>query len=321
MANQFIDRMEKILWPQDDRRDIWMILDGARDRRVYSSLLSSYLEYSCLYTGDLAPALEVAAPHLVQLEYQDKYTRRILEGAWGNSWGVLLKCDASLAELRRHLRHFLIAQDHQSRRLVFRYYDPRVLRVYLPTCFGDELRTLFGGIQFFWTEGQSRGEMLEFGLDGDRLARRTLGLDETPAQAPSASRGLRAVPFVGRMPRRYTPLTIRHAQMAAFSRVEVQKFEDWMVAHVNKFFPRQAQAAGEAQLRETIQHGIQRAASYGITARPDVCKYLDLAIGWGPDFDTGRRTRWAEQILSQASSPAVKMQRLLRAAKQRLGNR
>jgi hypothetical protein len=322
MANQFIDWMEQTLWPRGDRRDIWMILDGARDRRVYSCLLSSYLEYSCLYAGDLPPALEVAAPHLVQLEYQDRYSRRILEYAWGNSWGVLLKCDASLAQLRRHLRHFLIARGPRNQPLVFRYYDPRVLRVYLPVCFAEELRTLFGAIECFWTDGAAPGELLEFTLDGDRLVRRTLH-PEIPVSngAPKARGALPSAPFTGRMPRRYPPLSIRQAQLTAFSRAEVEKFENWMVGHLKKFFPRQSHAAGEARLRETIQHGIRRAAAYGITTRRDVSKYIDLALVLGPDFDTGPRSRWASQILTQTAAPAAKMQALLRAAKQRLGNR
>jgi hypothetical protein len=322
MTRQSIGSIEEILWPGGDRRDIWMILDGARDRRVYSSLTSSYLDYACLYAGDLQPALEVAAPHLVQLEYQDKYTRRILEAGWGDSWGVFLKCDVSLAQLRRHLRHFLIAQDPRGKDLVFRYYDPRVLRVYLPTCFTEELRSLFGAIQFFWTEGQSPGEMLEFGLDRGGLVRRTLPLGaKAPSETPSPGSGRRIEPFVGRMPQRYTTWTIRQAQINAFSQVEVQKFEDWMVQHLNRFFPSQSKSAGEVQLRDTIRYGIRRAASYGITDRRDVCKYIDLAVVLGQDFDTGRRSRWAAQILGQRSSPAVRMKSLLTAAKRQLGNR
>jgi hypothetical protein len=321
MTNQATGRLEEILWSKGDRRDIWMIVDGARDRRVYSSLLSSYLEYSCLYAGDLAPALEVAAPHLVQLEYEDKYTRRLLEQGWGNSWGVFLKCDASLGQLRRHLRHFLMAQDPAGKPLVFRYYDPRVLRVYLPTCFGEELRNLFGPIQCFWTEGRGPGEMLEFRFRRDNLMQRTVSVDPgRPSEpGPPASEG--DYWSGGRMPQRYTPLRIRQAQMAVFSRVEVEKFEDWMVAHLKKFFPKQSKSAGEVRVREIVRHGIKRAAAHGITAKKDVCKYIDLAILFGPDFDTDKRSRWAAQILGQRASASARMQSLLTAAKRRLGNR
>lgn len=321
MAHQSTSRIEEILWPKGDRRDIWMILDCARERRVYSSLLSSYLDYSCLYAGDLAPELEVAAPHLVQLEYEDKYSRRILELGWGNSWGIFLKCDASLRQLRRHLRHFLMAQTPRGR-LVFRYYDPRVLRVYLPTCLTDELRLLFGPIECFWTEGKVPEDVLEFRLHRrGTLERRTLSLDPARPSEPWPPGSGANSPFIGRMPQHYPTWTIRQAQLNVFSQVEVEKFEEWMVEHLNRFFPRECQNTGEARVRETIRHGINRAAAHGITARRDVCKYIDLAMVFGPDFDTDRRSGWAAGILRRSGRPEVKIRTLLAAAQRRLGNR
>ena len=76
-------------------------------------------------------------------------------------------------------------------------------------------------------------------------------------------------------------LTIRQAQLAVFSQLEVQKFEDWTLAHLQKFFPRQCATLGERQVRESIRHGVRRAAHYGITAKRDVCKYIDLMIVFG----------------------------------------
>jgi hypothetical protein len=116
-------------------------------------------------------------------------------------------------------------------------------------------------------------------------------------------------------------LTIRRAQIAILSQLEVQKFEEWMLVHLKKFFPRQCAAAGDRRLREMVQHGIQRAAAYGITARRDVCKYIDLMIVFGRDFDTDRRSLWAGEILAKRRNPGVKMQTLLQAAKVRLKGR
>ncbi len=167
-----LSRLESALWPNGAARDIWMILDGARDRRIFTALLDSSAEHACLYSGSLSHELEAAAPHLLQLEFEDKFTRRLLERAWGNHWGILLKSDAGLAKLRRHLRGFLVARDWKGKPFLFRYYDPRVLRVYLPTCNTEELRTVFGPIECFWTEGESAGELLAFRLDPQRTVLR-----------------------------------------------------------------------------------------------------------------------------------------------------
>ena len=100
-----------------------MILDGARDPRIFPMLLECHLEYACLYAGPLHPALEVAAPYLVQLDYDYKDTHRFIRAAWGNSWGVFLKSDASLRRIRAHLRSLLIVCDQKGSRLVFFKFD------------------------------------------------------------------------------------------------------------------------------------------------------------------------------------------------------
>ena len=114
-------------------------------------------------------------------------------------------------------------------------------------------------------------------------------------------------------------LTMREAQMAAFSRVEVQEFNEWMPAHLHKFFPVQCRTAGETHLREIIQYGIKRAASYGFTSQRDVCRYIDLVVVFGRDSDTETGSRWAGEILGKRGDPGARMQALFREAKSHLG--
>ena len=116
-------------------------------------------------------------------------------------------------------------------------------------------------------------------------------------------------------------LTIREAQFAVLSQVEVEKFQEWMLAHLKIFFPQQCAAAGNQQLLEMVQYGIKRAAVYGFTAKRDVCKYIDLMILFGRDFDTDKRSRWAGEILAQRRNPSAKMQTLFTAGKLRLKGR
>ncbi len=304
--------LEKHLWPKGNRRDIWMILDAARDPRIFGMLLESYLDYECLYGGFVPRALEAVAPYLVQLEYEDRRTRRLLDYAWGSSWGVFLKCDTRLDLLRRHLRGFLTVRDPSGQRMIFRYYDPRVLRVYLPSCAGEELRTVFGPIEGFWTEAENQDNLLRFGWDGVRLWRDERPLATPASQASEASFGTGSPPNIARQ--RPGMLAIRRDQWSAFSQAEVRKFEDWMFSHLQKFFPRQCGAMGEAQLRETIRYGIRRAAAHGITAKRDVCKYIDVMIALGRDFDQDSGYSWAASILSQRTDAAARVEALLRTA-------
>jgi hypothetical protein len=157
------EQLRELFWPKGPRPDVWAVLDGARDPKVFSAILGAHNVGACLYAGDISDELERCAPHLVQLDYEDsRLTKRLLESVWEQSWGIFLRCDTSVDRLRRHLRRFLMVQDHSSRRLVFRYYDPRVLRVYLPTCFPEELDQIYGPIDRFWTAGEEHGQVLTF---------------------------------------------------------------------------------------------------------------------------------------------------------------
>lgn len=122
----------------------WAVLDGARDPRIRGFVFDSRATRACLYRGSLTRELEDAAPWLLQLSPGSAYTERLFERFWGDSCGVVLSTALSMTELRRHLRRFLLARDPDGRTLVFRWYDPRVLRVYLPTLTADEAGKFFG---------------------------------------------------------------------------------------------------------------------------------------------------------------------------------
>jgi hypothetical protein len=171
------------LWP-DDRAPasgVWGILDCARDPKIYRALLESRLEFRCLYSGRLPPLLESHAPHLVELLPSNSLVHRWLDEGWGRAWGVMLRIEDP-SNLRPHLRKFLKVTAEDGRRLLFRYYDPRVLRTYLPTCTPTELRLVFGPVSTWWAEGAATDEVIEFSRAGHRLLQRRL----EPA-APAAS--------------------------------------------------------------------------------------------------------------------------------------
>jgi hypothetical protein len=162
--------IRRVLWPRGSRSDIWAIVDCARDRSIYWPLVNSYLPFSCLFAGALPEIVEAVAPHLVRVDPDDAFARRLFDG-WGNSLCVYLEYDGSIEELRHHLRTILTVEDAAGNRVLFRYYDPRVLRAYLPTCHAEELRTVFGPVKAFWMEARDPATLLEFRFDGRTMRR------------------------------------------------------------------------------------------------------------------------------------------------------
>jgi uncharacterized protein DUF4123 len=179
----FRDRVIQALWPASTAdMSVWAILDCARDERIYPALRNSQLDYLCLFSGRLHREVVAAAPHLVEVSPSYRFTPRLIEMGWGQSWGVFLRVKDP-SNLRSHLRGFLRVKDESGRFLLFRYYDPRVLRVYLPTCRPDELRTVFGPVSSYLVEDVDGKGMIEFEFDGTQLFERRVTLAVEPAES------------------------------------------------------------------------------------------------------------------------------------------
>jgi hypothetical protein len=148
------------------RENVYVVLDGARDDRIGSMVRDSGDSYRCLYEGNIPRELEEVAPWLVRLDPEYPFARELIREGWGKSWGVFLRSPADIEEMRRHLRRFLRVKTEQGKTLVFRYYDPRVLRVYLPTCTADELATFFGPVTSYAMEGTDRDVLDLVARDG-----------------------------------------------------------------------------------------------------------------------------------------------------------
>ncbi len=166
-----VDALIARLWPRGDHPDepqVHAVVDAARDPRIIGLLDTTGLERCCLFAGTLTPSLRAAAPHLVHLAPEARFTREFLQHGWGHSWGVLTIAppDVTLPLLRRHLRTLLRVHDDTGRTLLFRFYDPRVLRAYLPTCTSEEAQAVFGPVHRFACEaGGAAGELTFFDRD------------------------------------------------------------------------------------------------------------------------------------------------------------
>ncbi|MDD2735376.1 MAG: DUF4123 domain-containing protein [Desulfuromonadaceae bacterium] len=133
---------------------VFAILDGASVPSLIPNLATFEPEYICLYRGELEPDMAEVAPYLVILERESDFTKWLLSNGWGEHWGIFGVTQADLPTLRKHFRKFLMVYDESGKSLYFRYYDPRVLRVYLPTCNAGELKTVFGPVLSYLVEDE-----------------------------------------------------------------------------------------------------------------------------------------------------------------------
>ncbi len=164
------ERVLQVLRQQPE--PLFALLDAARDPLVLARVLSCQEEYQSLYEGPKGEQLAASAPYLVSLPRQSSFLAGLVREGWGKSWGVYLTCKASFKEVRKHFRHFLLVKTEEGKELYFRFYDPRVLRIFLPTCTPQEAAAFFGPIQCFLLEDEGPGVMSRF-TQGDQGAGRT----------------------------------------------------------------------------------------------------------------------------------------------------
>ncbi len=148
---------------------VFAVLDGASAPGLVKSLYEHEPEYCCLYRGELAPDMATVAPYLVRLEPESPFTEQVLGEGWGAHWGSFVVSTANLRILRDHFRSFHTVELPDQSTVLFRYYDPRVLRNFLPVCNAAELATFFGPVQKFVVEGESPDTGIKFSLAGSAL--------------------------------------------------------------------------------------------------------------------------------------------------------
>lgn len=169
---------------EDKLLRVFAIQDAAADLRIHPNLVLAMTDSACLYEGKLPPALLEAAPHLVRLAALSPYTRWYVSEGRGRDWGIFAQSKARLPDLLRHFQSLMRVRSESGRAMTFRFFDPRVMRAYLPTCTAKELAAVFGPVERFFVESAEPGELLRFGVDNGRLVQTRIAL---AGRAPSAT--------------------------------------------------------------------------------------------------------------------------------------
>ncbi|RKZ50318.1 MAG: hypothetical protein DRR16_09485 [Candidatus Parabeggiatoa sp. nov. 3] len=106
-------------------------------------------------------------------------------------------------------------------------------------------------------------------------------------------------------------MNIRKEQIEAFEQVALRNFENEMVAHLEKFFPKNCEIHGEPKIREIIRYGIEEAEVHGLTSEHDVCMYISLMLMLGHSFYKDPQLPWASAIFKDENiSPSIKIDRI-----------
>lgn len=145
---------------------LYAVIDAARSPEGPHVAQEMGAECVSLFAGKMGEQLGGVAPHLIQFRARSPFRNWWFE-QWGNSIGILVETPVTLKELRTHFRTLLMVNGESRKRYYFRFYDPRVLRVFLPACTSEELDQFVGPIKAFYCESKNGEELLAFKFESD----------------------------------------------------------------------------------------------------------------------------------------------------------
>lgn len=174
LPERAIAELASLIAPPPDTR-LYGVIDGVSVPDLRRLTEVSPGRHSCLFAGPLPFEVERAAPHLVELDPEGELTLRWWREGWGQNWGILahIPVEWSFNEVRHHFRKFLRVRLPDRRYVLFRYYDPRVLRTYLPTSTAAESAMVFGPVSTYFVEDRDPAVLLRFfpGAEGTDIQR------------------------------------------------------------------------------------------------------------------------------------------------------
>lgn len=273
-----------------------------------------------LYRGAAQEELWQIAPYIVHVDAS--FLDKIVGILWEEMWGIFFTSTENLATLRRHFRRFLTVQYPNGEKVLFRFYDPRVLTLFLSSCNVNELNDFFGPVLSFGVNHGLDSEDDEGDEDEEdtdpMAAYRVVMLrrsnththsalhPQTPPLDAVAKTGdspllmnthqvetVQALdepgllPFSSSSPSPHSTslfFTFRQEQLDYFEQVALWKFLDKAALHLRIEFPDQWGDSEEEDLTDFVYAGLEDARERGIQDEIDVIHYLELMTILGDDF-------------------------------------
>lgn len=128
----------------DPQLTVYAVIDGASLPELLARLEENEPEHTCLFRGELPFDLAETAPYLVKLEANSIFSKWLIEKSISIPCCIYTHSDKGFLVMRKHFRSLIDAELPDGEVVHFRYYDPRVLLVYLPTCTEEEKEIMYG---------------------------------------------------------------------------------------------------------------------------------------------------------------------------------
>jgi Domain of unknown function (DUF4123) len=135
-------------------------------------------KYLSLFNAETEEKLSDVAPYIFAYHPNSDFANWFMEVGWGQGWGIMVRSGSSIEELHAHCRKFLVKENETGQEMYFRYYDPRVLSIFLPTCSAEQLKEFFGPIDYIMIEDIDPNYAQLIWLENYQLYMKAIGKEE-----------------------------------------------------------------------------------------------------------------------------------------------
>jgi hypothetical protein len=162
---------------------LYALVDAANGAPAREFLLRTEGLHQSLFEGESGERLSEAAPYLVGIDINDPVLDVLIYDSWRQGWCTFVVSNAPFEMLRMKLRGLLLVEEDDEASVVyFRFYDPRVLRNFVPECDDEQLEELFEVVESFVVESPETDEVLRFRRVNGELETEVVDLSVDPVK-------------------------------------------------------------------------------------------------------------------------------------------
>ncbi|BAP40715.1 DUF4123 domain-containing protein [Pseudomonas sp. 21LCFQ02] len=267
-------------------RRSYLLLDSAQIDGLDQHLLQVGEFMAChpLYLNTAYAELADCGPLLVPVVAGSKLAD-LFHTQWRSRAGIWLETEASETELLDHLRSLVHVNLDGDVTVLFRYYDPRITRLWLADLQTFEQDRLMGPVQLIRLPDDDNNELL-------------INRSETAADS-----------------QRYQPkpwLHLSAEQLDVLGQVQRQQFDQHLIDHCRRYFPFALAGMDTTAHRAWAKACRLSAARHGYGTDDQVTRWVSLYAHLGPDFPAAPAHQAYRQILeAPSSSPQQRLDALL----------
>lgn len=155
----------------------YIVIDAARLNQNLKEVLALSNRSESLFSKNELVTLEYVAPYLCKFEKGGEMHHWFFSEGAKDFAGILIYSVVPFDVLLSHLKKFIIVLDG-GKEMYFRFYDPRVLPVFLPTCSIEQIGTFFGPIHFFYSVHSEEQFIQTYYHQNFKLLKKQLAIEE-----------------------------------------------------------------------------------------------------------------------------------------------